>query len=641
MGRKARFPRQPQPTTEARESLLFAADLNIQAAHGEDESAKRFDMVAYTGAPMRLRGYRSAVVVDLAGLNVPSQNRPILLDHESDVDSIAGQSDSIFVVDGKLHVSGEILAGNSRVANVLALASRGFKWQASIGANPDKVEDLRAGESATVNGRTVSGPLTIVRQATLREISIVAMGADDHTDTQIAASESAELESISMADENIVASEAVEIADVAAQAATPVQEVAPPAPAQDNATILASIAALKEEITAMKLSHVRESRPEAPAVHVEHNTPSLEVLEAAVAVTAGLKSVESDYSEQTLEAKDKQYGRGIGLQELLVEAARLNGYTGRARVSADNLSELLRASFSTHSISGLLSNVAHKFLLQSFNAVDQSWRQVASTRSVSDFKTYTSYRLTGGLEFQPVGDAGELKSAEVGAESFTNSVSTIGRMITITRQQMIDDDLSALSQIPARLGRGAAIAFNKIFWKEFLADNSTFYTSGRGNYLSGSDSALSVTSLTEAERLFMEQVDPDGNPIALAPSILLVPPSLYVPATTLMRSTEIRDTTSNSKYPVVNPHSGKFSVVNCVYLNTAAVAGGSSTNWFLLANPGDISSIEVAFLNGNETPVVEQAEADFQHLGIRMRGYWDVGAKKQDHRAAVKSKGAA
>jgi len=54
-----------------------------------------------------------------------------------------------------------------------------------------------------------------------------------------------------------------------------------------------------------------------------------------------------------------------------------------------------------------------------------------------------------------------------------------------------------------------------------------------------------------------------------------------------------------------------------------------------------MSVIEVAFLNGNETPIVEQAQASFETLGIQMRAYWDWGAKKQEYRAGVKSKGAA
>jgi hypothetical protein len=622
---------QPKPQIQASEvaDLCLAADLTIHAAASKGDAGRRFDMVAYTGAPMKLRGYRTPVVVDLAGLNVPSQSRPILLDHESDVDSIAGQSDTISVVEGKLRVAGEILAGTGRVENVLSLASRGFRWQASIGASPERVEELRAGETALVNGTEVRGPLAIVRQATLREISIVAMGADDRTDTRIAAT-AAPSETDEMDD--------VENKVEAAAPAAPVAEVATPAP--EVAALTASIDALKQEINTLKLHNVREDRPAAPAAHVAPET-TYDVLEAALCVGTGLPSVEQEYNEQTLEAANRSFRRGIGLQELLVEAGRMNGYSGRAVVNDDTLPALLKASFSTGSIPGLLSNVAHKFLLSSFNAVDQSWRQVATTRSVTDFKTYSSYRLTGGMTMEPVGPGGELKHGTYGEVAYTNSASTYGKMLTITRQMLINDDLGALTQLPARLGRGAALAFNSAFWGEFLADAGTFYTTGRGNYFSGSDSALSVDSLTKAERLFMEQVDPDGNPMAISPSVLLVPPSLYVPATVLMRSTEIRDTTASTKYPTINPHSGKFSVVQTTYLNTAAVAGGSATHWFLLAQPGDMSAIEVAFLNGNETPIVEQAQASFETLGIQMRAYWDFGAKKQEYRSAIKSKGAA
>lgn len=618
----------PQVLANSVADLCLNADLTIHAAAASGDASRRFDMVAYTGAPMKLRGYRTPVVVDLAGLNVPSQNRPILLDHESDVDSIAGQSDSISVVGGQLRVSGEILAGTGRIESVLSLASRGFKWQASIGANPERVEELRAGDTALVNGQEVRGPLAVVRQATLREISIVAMGADDRTATALAAT-AAPQETDEM---DIETNEKIE-------AAAPVVETTPVA-APEVADLTASIASLKEEIAALKLHNVREDRPTAPAAHIAAEK-TYDVLEAALCVGTGLSSVEQDFSEQTLEAANKSYRRGIGLQELLIEAGRMNGYSGRAVVNDDTLPDLLKASFSTGSIPGLLSNVAHKFLLQSFNAVDQSWRQVATTRSVTDFKTYSSYRLTGGMTMEPVGPGGEIKHGTFGEVAYTNAASSYGKMLTITRTMLINDDLGSLTQLPGRLGRGAALAFNSAFWTEFLADNSTFYTSGRGNYISGSSTALSVDSLTQAETLFMNQTDPDGAPMAISPSVLLVPPALYVPATVLMRSTEIRDTTASTKYPTINPHSGKFAVVQTPYLNNAAISGGSATHWYLLATPGDMSVIEVAFLNGNETPIVEQATASFETLGIQMRAYWDFGSKKQEYRSAIKSKGAA
>jgi hypothetical protein len=75
------------------------------------------------------------------------------------------------------------------------------------------------------------------------------------------------------------------------------------------------------------------------------------------------------------------------------------------------------------------------------------------------------------------------------------------------------------------------------------------------------------------------------------------------------------------------------------YLSNAYYTGYSSKAWYLLADPNDLPVIEVAFLNGQESPTIETAEADFNVLGIQARGFHDFGASLQDPRAGVKSKG--
>jgi hypothetical protein len=104
---------------------------------------------------------------------------------------------------------------------------------------------------------------------------------------------------------------------------------------------------------------------------------------------------------------------------------------------------------------------------------------------------------------------------------------------------------------------------------------------------------------------------------------------------------ELRDTTANSKYPVSNPHQGKFRVEVSRYLANAVYTGNSAKAWYLLAEPADLPVIEVAFLNGQESPTIETAEADFNVLGVQMRGYHDFGVALQDPRGGLKSKGEA
>jgi len=76
-------------------------------------------------------------------------------------------------------------------------------------------------------------------------------------------------------------------------------------------------------------------------------------------------------------------------------------------------------------------------------------------------------------------------------------------------------------------------------------------------------------------------------------------------------------------------------------LSNSHYTGNSSKAWYLLADPGDLPVIEVAVLNGQESPTIETAEADFSVLGIQMRGYHDFGVALQDARGGVKAKGEA
>ena len=74
-------------------------------------------------------------------------------------------------------------------------------------------------------------------------------------------------------------------------------------------------------------------------------------------------------------------------------------------------------------------------------------------------------------------------------------------------------------------------------------------------------------------------------------------------------------------------------------LSAGIFTGNSSKAWYLLADPNRLPVIEVASINGQESPTIETAEADFNVLGIQMRGYHDFGVNLQDPRGGCKSKG--
>jgi phage major head subunit gpT-like protein len=213
-------------------------------------------------------------------------------------------------------------------------------------------------------------------------------------------------------------------------------------------------------------------------------------------------------------------------------------------------------------------------------------------------------------------------------------------MMAVDRRDIINDDLGAITTVPRKLGRGSGLKINDVFWAIFL-NNSAFFTVGNKNFLSGTDTVLSIDGLTKAEVAYYDLVDSDGKPIGTMPAIMLVPTALSAMGSQLYKSVEMRDGTANARVPITNPHVGKFRVEVSRYLANALYTGNSSKAWYLITDPNDLPLIEVAFLNGQEAPTIETAEADFNVLGVQMRGYHDFGVALQDPRAAIKCEGEA
>ncbi len=632
------------PATEPRTlNLEAAATIHLEAAGAEGAALlPRFRMVAYTGNPMRVAGWRHPVVLDLAGLSVPSQSRPIRFGH--DPLSGVGHTDAVRVEEGQLVATGIVSRDTPAAREVVASARNGFPWQASVGASVEEFEFVKENQQVLVNGQTLSGPLNVVRKATLGEISFVDLGADGNTSASVAANQNTGASTVPN-DNN---------------AEPTAEEVRARAVAETNriAAIRRICCGRHDEIearairdgwdeTRTELEVIRGTRARTPIPHGNSNDAPVNgrVLEAACLLTAKFDNIDEVYDEQTLDRATQRFKGGIGLQELLLEAAWANGYTGRnfrdsRAVLRYAFGRSVEAGFSTIDIGGILSNVANKFLLDGFFSVEPTWRNICAVRNVSDFKTVTSYRLIGNEQYEVVPAGGELKHGTLGNETYSNKADTHGLMLAIDRRDIINDDLGAITTVPRKLGRGSGLKINDVFWTTFMA-NAAFFVAGNNNYISGANTALTIDGLSAGEVAFLDQVDGSGKPIGVMPAILLVPTALSAIGSQLFKSAELRDNTAAAKYPITNPHQGKFRVEVSRYLANAKFPGYSAKAWYLLADPNDLPVIEVAFLNGQESPTIETAEADFHVLGVQMRGYHDFGVALQDPRGGVKAKGEA
>ena len=287
---------------------------------------------------------------------------------------------------------------------------------------------------------------------------------------------------------------------------------------------------------------------------------------------------------------------------------------------------LLRSVFSGGSgaFPNILANVGHKALMKGYNEVPATFQYWTAKGSNPDFKPSTRVGLGAADELLPVTEMGEFKSSEVTDMGQQTTVHTFGREWSLTRQAIINDDLSALTRLPAAYGAAARRTINKQAY-ELLTNGTGIFTSAHKNSGTGT---LSIESLKEAKAAMSKQKDPSGKMyLNIQPVYLIVPAELEVEAATLIASAV--DPTKNNAYP--NPFANRLTVIADPNIEDPKA-------WYLAAAPGVLPGIEVTYLNGQENPTM-RTFTDTDVLGIKYQIYMDFGVNLLDYRAFYKSTG--
>lgn len=402
------------------------------------------------------------------------------------------------------------------------------------------------------------------------------------------------------------------------------------------------------DVNKVELEALRASRPtNGPGIQMVDRTATASVIEASLLMASGMTEddIKDDFDDKTMNAAMSKQHRGMGLQQLICAFILANGghatpgrFNDDTIRSAFELQRNLSASGTggtSYSLPGILSNVANKAMRTAYRAVPDVLSKVARYGSTNDFKAQSTYQLTTTGEFKLVGPDGELKQGSMVETGYTNKAETRGQTLSLTRQHMRNDDLGAFLRIPTALARKGATSLQKIGFA--LLESSaaaTFFAVGNKNYMEGAGTALDIDQLTLLCTMFEEQVDENGDPIGVTPTILLTASKNKVLGRQLYDETKIQSG-NTGKVLASNPHAGLFQPESTPFLTVNKDA------WYLFADPSDIAALEVIFLDGRQTPIVEAGELDFTHLGMAYRGYFDFGCAFGDHRGAAKSKGKA
>lgn len=633
--------------------LRFAAD------QGGDLAS--FSGIAYSGGKISQSWSSVPLVIDLAGMKIAKQV-PLMYNHWNDPRYRLGVV-TPKVEAGQLAISGGIDREAPFAAQVIE-AGKKIPWQNSVGVSAYEYKHINAGEKVTVNDREQEGPFALVTKSELREVSVVAIGADAETELRIAAGWNM--------DQNVNKEEHMEV-DVKSKQPDPV----PAEPKKDNTKSEAEIRAAAVEEERERVAKIRAALNEYPNLidkaitagwseeqardmvetvkaataglqtagpNITVKTPetaSASVLEAALSLRAGCseQDIVAGYGEEVAEKADKL--RGISLAETVVAACRLHGI--EASIHLDH--ETIRAAFSTTDLPVLLGNVANKRMLREFNSYPLIAPQLCSAGDLADYKESDRVRLfdVGDLEEVPAG--GEVPNSTLGEETAKNQAKRYGKTFWLDEMMIINDDMNAFTRIPRIFGSRAARKIDKVFFERLMAnptqaDGKALFHTAHKNLKTGSGSALSLPSLKAARVLFTQQVDADGESIAVLPKFLLVPSWLEPDAQELVAAQAIV-TGENATKPATSIVSKwGLQVIGAPQLDNAANANYSTTAWYLFADPAQADTFEIGYLRGQRTPVVQMIGFDSTRFGIGYRVAFSFGIREQDFRGMVKSTGA-
>jgi len=286
----------------------------------------------------------------------------------------------------------------------------------------------------------------------------------------------------------------------------------------------------------------------------------------------------------------------------------------------------------------ILSGFASKRLRRAYDENPGTYAHWARRApNAVDFKQMSAVQLSAMPDLLQVSEHGEFKYGTLLDSGEKYGLITYGRIVGLTRQAIINDDLRAFDRLITGFGASSARLENRTVYAQLtanaaLSDGNALFSTAHANNATGGGSALQFSALTAMRAAMRTQKGLQSEELNLAPSFLVVPANLeqlayqltssaYTPAKQTDVS-EFRSGGRTSLEPIVEP----------------VLDGVSGSTWYAAASSGQIDTVEYCWLDGAEGPVVE-AKLGFEVDGISFRCREDFAAKAIDWRGLYRGVG--
>ncbi|MDO6587707.1 Mu-like prophage major head subunit gpT family protein [Salipiger sp. 1_MG-2023] len=290
---------------------------------------------------------------------------------------------------------------------------------------------------------------------------------------------------------------------------------------------------------------------------------------------------------------------------------------------------------STSDFANVLANVAHKAALRGWNEAEETFQMWTRTGTLTDFKATKRVGLGLAESLPEVAEGGEYTYGTIGDRGEMITLATYGKMLKITRQAIINDDLALFSTLPGKMGRAAKrtignLAYAILTGNPTMSDGTALFHADHNN-LAASGAVPSITTMAAGKTAMRTQKESATGPaLNITPKYMIVPAALEVAAAQLLQSAV--DPTANKGH-ASNPVAGMAQLIVDGRLDAA-----SATGWYLAADPNAYDTIEVAYLDGVQEPYLEEKTA-WSTDGVELKVRIDAGVAPLDHRTLYKNAG--
>lgn len=325
-----------------------------------------------------------------------------------------------------------------------------------------------------------------------------------------------------------------------------------------------------------------------------------------------------------LEGRSRAYA-GFRMLDMIADLAQARG----ERINPRDQNALMERAVGAHSNSDfplLLADAANKSLLANYQAAEPSYRRWAARRPFKDLKAHHFARVGDFPPFQKIGESGEGRYGSISENSEQVFAHSFNSSFGVTRDALINDDLSALADFSSMIARRAAADENRFVYGELigstpLRDGKPIFHADHANLGATAAPLSAAGGLAAGVRAIRSQTGLDGLPLNLTPSFLVVGPELEVEARKLLASV------TPSKSSDVNPWSGSLEPI---------VDGNiTGSTFFIMVDAADAPSIVYGYVGGNEGPQIF-TEKDFDTRGLKVSAWLDFGWGPIDFRGAYK-----